>query len=304
MLIDPNVQNPTTIALTSSQLFTLTVTDIVSGCTGSDQVLITITGGPLSVDATATPDTSCTGDSIQLMAIVSGGSGNYTYSWSSNPSGFSSTIANPVVYPTITTTYTVVVNDGFNTISDWVIVTVNHLPEIPAIPVGPDTIDLYYTTTSDYSTSPVANADYYIWVLEPSNMGTIAGNGTSVIITWSGVLGQANLSVKAVNPCGQSDLSQPLSIYVDNTVGMEDMEKNKITIYPNPNNGRFTISSSYVGISEVYLYNLYGRAVMNFSVSLFNEKIVTMDCSNLSKGIYFVKVLIGKESRIRKVVVK
>jgi hypothetical protein len=161
LLLDPDVQNPSTVNLTASTQFTLTATDAVSGCAGSDQVLVSVTGGALTVTAIASPDEICVGNSAQLNAIVSGGSGSYTYSWTSNPAGFTSDIPDPIVFPAITTTYTLTVNDGSNNVSDHVVVTVNPLPGIPAMPSGPAEVDLYYVTVSEYSTSPVAEADYY-----------------------------------------------------------------------------------------------------------------------------------------------
>ncbi|MFZ2911958.1 MAG: C10 family peptidase [Candidatus Absconditicoccaceae bacterium] len=304
MLVNPNIQNPTTVNLTSSIQFTLTVTDAVSGCTGNDQVWITISGGPLDVTAVASPDEICESNSSQLDAIASGGSGSYTYAWTSNPVGFTSNIHNPVVYPTITTTYTVVVNDGVNTVSDWVIVTVNPLPSTPTIPVGPDTVDLYHVTTSEYSTSTVANADDYIWVLEPSSMGTISGNGIDIIVTWSGALGQASLSVRAVNACGESSLSQPLSIHVDNTVGVDDIENSKINIYPNPSNGVFFIKSSEPlssePLSEVILLDQMGKLISRSQKPDENTKF---DYSQLCPGVYFVHIIGFKMNVVKKIII-
>jgi len=45
-------------------------------------------------------------------------------------SGFTSILQNPQVFPVITTTYTVTVNDGFNNASNFVTVTVNPLPQL------------------------------------------------------------------------------------------------------------------------------------------------------------------------------
>ena len=128
-LVNSDEQNPTTVDLTTSTIFTLFVTD-GAGCQGTDQVTVTITGGPLSVIASANPPSICEGDATQLNALASGGSGTYTYSWSSNPPGFNSAIADPIVSPTVTTTYSVTVDDGSNTASDNVTVTVNPLPVI------------------------------------------------------------------------------------------------------------------------------------------------------------------------------
>ncbi|MFH0866102.1 MAG: gliding motility-associated C-terminal domain-containing protein [Bacteroidota bacterium] len=127
-LVNTNVQNPTTTNLSTTTVFTLTVIDNSTSCQSTDQVTITVTGGILSVNTTATSYTICNGQSTQLNALASGGSGTYTYSWASNPSGFSSTSQNPMVTPTSTTTYTVTVNDGFNTASSGLTVSVNPLP--------------------------------------------------------------------------------------------------------------------------------------------------------------------------------
>lgn len=81
---------------------------------------------PLSVEVTANPDTLNLGDSTQLNAIASGGSGTYTYSWSSVPAGFTSTLQHPWVKPLVNTFYAVEVSDGTNVVSGSVTVTVNN----------------------------------------------------------------------------------------------------------------------------------------------------------------------------------
>ena len=143
-LVNPNVQQPQTVNLTETEVFTLTATDAASDCESTDQVVITIEGGPLGCFPTASPDEICNGESTQLNAMASGGSGEYTYLWSSNPSGFSSDISNPTVSPLVTTTYTVMVDDGFNITTGNITVTVNPLPEPEAganitIPNGTNT---------------------------------------------------------------------------------------------------------------------------------------------------------------------
>lgn len=287
LLINANVQNPQTINLTSSTLFTLTVNDVSTGCSNDDSTIVTISGGPLSVNASASPDQVCDGDSSQLNALAGGGSGNYTYSWTSNPSGFISSLQNPVVYPTITTTYIVVVNDGFNTVSDSVIVNVNYAPTSPDQASGPDTV----TTTSIYSTNSVPDADYYLWELIPANAGSLStDNDTSVTVTWdTSWTGNCSLTVKAVNNCGQSQASTAKNIYVDFLTSVNEVEIVNVNIFPNPCDGRFTITSDKP-ISAVYLYDVSGRMITNLP--------------DTPSGLYFVHVYMGRESIIRKVIVK
>jgi len=122
-----NTPTPQTINLISNRTYTLAVTD-GSGCTNSDAMTVFVVGSPISASPTATPSSICIGDNTALAANASGGSGTYTYSWSSSPAGFSSTSATAVVAPTVNTVYTVVVNDGYNTATSSVAVTVNPLP--------------------------------------------------------------------------------------------------------------------------------------------------------------------------------
>lgn len=81
---------------------------------------------------TALPDIICQGDLVQLTAIPSGGTGNYVYSWSSVPPGFTSGIANPQAFPVVNTQYIVQVNDGTEVISLQVSVIVISPPQVQA----------------------------------------------------------------------------------------------------------------------------------------------------------------------------
>jgi len=112
--------------------FTLTVTDS-KGCTAADVMRVTLNGTALAVLATAVPQVICNnGTTVQLNATATGGnSPTFTsYEWTSTPVGFTSSIQNPVVNPSQTTTYHCTVYDNFNYASGSVTVTVNPLPTI------------------------------------------------------------------------------------------------------------------------------------------------------------------------------
>ena len=300
MLVNPNIQNPTTINLTSSILFTLTVTDVSSGCVGSDQILVTVTGGILSVDVTATPNPSCAGDLVQLMSIPSGGTGNYTYVWSSNPSGFASTLPNPTVYPTISTTYIVVVNDGFMTASDSLLIVVNPLAGIPSMPIGPDTIDLNTIIFTEYTTTATIAASSYIWELTPASAGTISGIDTIGTVTWNPTyLGTATIKVKAVNTCGESSWSTEKHTFVDNTTGIPSYGSLHIDLYPNPNNGIFSIRSSEK-ISRVMIFEQLGKPIAEIEQP---DMLFVYDYSHLPVGVYIVHIVSTTKIVVKKIII-
>lgn len=117
-LQDATSQDPVTIMLQNSTLFTFNVQDQTTLCSNKDTLTVKISGGPLTLlSVEALPDTICLGESTDIQIGIEGGSGNYTATWTSNPPGFnhsgSETIIN--VNPTVTTTYIVEVNDGFVT---------------------------------------------------------------------------------------------------------------------------------------------------------------------------------------------
>jgi gliding motility-associated-like protein len=132
-LVNASVEDPATVILSLTTVFTLTVTSSATSCSGTDEVIITISGGPLGSIPTATPGTICTGEETELMAMASGGSGSYTYSWTSTPAGFTSSVNNVMVSPAVSTTYHVAVFDGFTTVNSQITVTVNAKPDMPTI---------------------------------------------------------------------------------------------------------------------------------------------------------------------------
>ncbi|REK49474.1 MAG: hypothetical protein DWQ48_07420, partial [Bacteroidetes bacterium] len=112
---------------------------IISGCEGArTEVVATITTPP-SINASASQDTICTGQSTNLS--VSSANPNYTYSWTSSPAGFSATGAGPhAVSPTSNTTYNVTASDTLSGSPDSgcvtnsnVAVAVNPVPIAPTI---------------------------------------------------------------------------------------------------------------------------------------------------------------------------
>lgn len=166
LLADPNVLNPVTLNMFETTDFTLTVTDLVNGCQHTDVTTVTVFGGPLGVQLSATTQAVCHGSSATINAQVGGGSGTYSYSWTSNPPGFVSGIEDITVQPEVTTTYTLVVNDGFSSLSSNITITVYEDPIANAGP--PQTIPHGTTTTlTGYAGS---GAPPYSFQWNPSNL--------------------------------------------------------------------------------------------------------------------------------------
>jgi hypothetical protein len=167
---------------------------------------------PLALQVIADPSTICNGESTQLQAMPSGGTGTYTYEWTSNPAGFTSTDPDPIVNPEENTTYFVEVNDGENIISGQTSVVVNQLPETPDMPMG-ETSLCWGAFETVYSTDGSTGSSSYQWTLSPTTAGIIAGNGMTATVTWNeDFTGMAELMVGGINNCGDGEMSDVLMV--------------------------------------------------------------------------------------------
>lgn len=165
LLDNPNIPNPTTVVLTSSNQFILTVDDENSNCIGQDTMWVNIVGGPLGVSVTASAAEICDGEIVNLNAFPDGGSGSYTFSWTSDPPGFVSNIQNPSDFPNVTTTYKLEISDGFTVLTDEVTVIVNQKPLANA---GADQI-INEGTSTVLSGSGGGGTGNYSYMWEPAS---------------------------------------------------------------------------------------------------------------------------------------
>ncbi|MEN8224373.1 MAG: T9SS type A sorting domain-containing protein [Bacteroidota bacterium] len=118
-------------------------------------------GGPLTANPSASPEVICKGETAMLSPGAGGGSGDYTYAWTSTPAGFSSTLENPVVEPAVNTTYNVDISDGYILVSGSVDVIVHPLPLPDA---GDDQSIPHGTSTILYGSATQGSGEYaYSW---------------------------------------------------------------------------------------------------------------------------------------------
>jgi hypothetical protein len=193
---------------------------INSNATDNPQVIVPVTlhvVDNLALQATSSADDYfvCNGSSTIIHAGATGGTSNYTYSWTSDPAGFTSTEENPTVWPTVNTTYSVTVNDGQNTVSSSVTIYVLGSIGQAETPTG-TTVLCQNSTNTEYTTVAVADAFSYVWSIDPVGAGIITGSGLTGNVDWSSTFnGIATITVAAVNDCGTGLASPGLDVTVN-----------------------------------------------------------------------------------------
>jgi hypothetical protein len=161
-LSSATVSNPTANPTTTTT-YTLTTTNTASGCTATDQVLVTVDNqGPTvnaGIDLSKTCVSNVNGATIGMTAIA----GN-SYTWTPASGLSSTTIANPFANPTVTTTYTVSSTNPTTgcTATDQIVVTVNNTP--PTANAGLDaTVSCNTNVGGAQLGTPTVPGNTYAW---------------------------------------------------------------------------------------------------------------------------------------------
>lgn len=99
-------------------------------------------------------------------------------------------------------------------------------------------------------------------------------------------------------------LSEP-DAYVDLTLDYVGINKNSIhadyKVYPNPVNDQLTIKSPVNGASDVNIMDVTGKNVIEFNTS---EKEFSINVSDLSQGMYFLRIKNQKGNFVKKIFVE
>ncbi len=161
----------------------------------------------------------CNGSSVSIGVAAQKGA---TYSWTSGPSGFTSTSSNPTVSPTSTTSYYVTATNSNNcSSSDSLIVTVNPFPvanvgssqticsgssaiigsaSVNGLSYSWSSSSGFSSTASNPGVSPVVNTTYYLTV---TNSGNCSASDSVVVNTES----VPDLAGKSQKTCSGSSVT-------------------------------------------------------------------------------------------------
>lgn len=303
-LAQSNISNPFTLPLKTTNLFSLWVTD-QNGCQSlSDQTTVFVEGGSLSASPMASPDTICFGSGTTLFALPSGGNSSaYVYQWLLNGVPFSSQPTVEVT-PVASTTYTLKMGDGFNSVERLVQVIVNPLPVINIYAPGIE---------QQGNNLMVCVYDTISLALNLPNTDLLWSDGSlhDTIYLWtSGIsFDYRPMWVTATNRtsrCSATEEFNVLFTFTSCSYGLEENRtENTIQLFPNPAGTWITIRQMHPDVlgGQIQLHDVFGRLMGEYLVPASAEHDLTVDVSHLPKGIYLVKIRLGKTIQVKKLII-
>ena len=233
-------------------------------------------------------------DSSQLNAYGYGGSGTYTYSWTSNPAGFTSTLKNPKVRPLESTQYFVATSDGTQTRLDTTEVRIVNAPTAFA---GNDTIVCWYVSPIPVN-GTATNYLEFDWVTsgdghftDPASLTTsylpgihdkTSGSVDLALFAWP----RAPCSVKA---------SSIRHIVLDPCTGIPEIRSNglAVAVQPNPAHDKVTLTITGMNHSALLtITGIEGKVVYSATIDAAGKQTLTrmLDVSSYPAGMYVVKL--------------
>jgi len=245
-----------------------------NGCPGEDEISIPVHVPP-SLIVEPTEVEMCLGDSLLLAA-----SGADFYSWSSDDTFLPTANSNEII--AIPTTNAVYAVHGWNSSScadmDSVEISMN------AVPPSPEIVDLGSTL---YSTVPI-NIQWYL-----DGQMLVGETGQYLTPTTSGTY-----TVEYTDQNGCSAVSEPVTWLI---TGVRGHEATSVNVYPNPNNGTFTIEMTSSVLLGYQLFDAVGKLIESTPRSSTTGHITV---SGISSGVYFLKVETENGVVVKKVVVR
>jgi hypothetical protein len=261
-----------------------------NGCTAQSKVTVTVKASPVA--NAGSPKTICSGESAPIGSASQSG---YTYSWTSDPAGFTSTNANPTVSPTTTTTYKLVVTNASGcSARGQVIITISN-----------PTASFHSSNAGMTTTFTAKGKGYktYEWDFGDAAKDT----GYTVSHTYSQAA-QVKVHLKVTTQEGCTAAKDSFVNVGVSGIRSDESQTYQVALYPNPFTSVTTMSYTLPRHAqvEIVLLDVTGRQVAQLvnagqAEGLHEVRISSADY-NLQKGIYFVQMHVEGSAVVRKII--
>jgi hypothetical protein len=296
--ISETLINTTNLPITVIYVYTVTS----NTCSGSSTANVQVTVSPVPSLSSSLSPTTCSGDVFNYTATsISPG---VIFTWTrATVSGISQpgTSGGPNINETltnttssaVTTTYVYSINaSGCSGNSQNVVVTVYPIPVVSLAP---------FTTDVCLQAAPFALSGG-----SPSG-GVYSGPGVSNGMFNPSIAGMGSKTISYTITTSGCSNAAAQQLNVQTCAGIDENIAMRVEVYPNPNNGLFTIEINNMIASDltINVTNIQGKKVFEKTESktggTYNKQL---DLSGLAKGVYYIEVKANEQITRNKLVLQ
>jgi len=89
---------------------------------------------------------------------------------------------------------------------------------------------------------------------------------------------------------------------INGTLPSQSFELQNIVLYPNPSKGIFNVALGTIEPTTIEVYDLTGKIIWFKKDIIVSNSEVLLDLSNISQGVYFVKITANKQSTVKRII--
>jgi PKD repeat protein len=225
----------------------------------------------------------CSGDGVALGGAVPQDDATYLWSNSETTASITTTIAG---------TYSVLVTTTCGSV----------ISEVDVIDIPDALSDFSYSSSflTAVFTNLSLNYDSVMWDFGDGNTSTMED---PIHIYATG--GVYNVTLTAYGPCGTDVFTDTYSITI---IGTEDVLIDQaVSVYPNPNNGNFSVSLELDGSTDIVLtmLSVEGKQIWTEDLGTIGGQITKeVSLENQTPGIYFLQIAANGQKIMKKIVVQ
>ena len=273
-------ENTATIDVSAAGTYSVTIVDEF-GCNSVSSISVT------QSQAVNLPDTIvsvCQGATAFLDAGISG-----SYAWNTGSS-------DQVLNVTAAGIYTVTVTDPHNCVS-----TDDATVQEVLLPIADFNDSTSYLT--GIFTNVSQNGTSYSWDFGDGTTSDLKDPLTHVYSNFNSTV-TYTVSLTVTNMCGSDTYTTDIVV---GPTSVEDLNiVNNVAMYPNPSTGIVNINVTSEESAEVRfeIVDIQGKTLMTQSNTVNGQLNKVIDMSDVAKGIYFVKVIVGEEFSTHRIVIQ
>jgi hypothetical protein len=135
---------------------------------------------------------------------------------------------------------------------------------------------------------------------------TILWDNGATTATISGLsVGDYWVTVTDANGCIHQELFT-VNASLTNGIGSESQETSKVNVYPNPNNGNFSISLQQIDseVRTIRITDVQGKIVWEKNGGINSESEVEINLPHVEKGMYIIQLITSNQVEVKKVFIE